>query len=302
MKNLFSESVKSATSIAEKALAEIAHKFSYVKEMVNGIPFFVSAETTDKYGEEQYDERHYFVIPFMLSDQKIALHTMRCLPQGIPEINKLPKRRVFHFPNQHAEALVQQILMEGAKDIVKQDHRPDTHTLISLANDIDALDKKLTYGMLFVGGLAAFINPVVGVGIAAKAFLPGVAGLLNKYGLRPVGEKLSRAQLEKKVKEAETNVLKEFESASTIQVINPILQELELALRTTEREHDPLLDFDMGQGNIVELDDERWRELTETAIYHIYKDILNDPSKHAKACLGPEDIRWLKVILTKMNH
>jgi hypothetical protein len=297
MKKLFSEGLKSATSLADKAIDEVAEKFSLVKEVVNGIPFFVSAENTDIYGEQQYDERHYFVVPFMLNEHNIALHSMRCLPKGVPEINSLPKRRIFHFPNEHSEALVKKVLIDGAKGIVEQSYNPNEHTLINLANDIDMLDKKLTYGMLFVGGMAALVNPVVGVGIAAKALTPGVAGLLNKYGLRPAGEKLSRSQLEKKVKEAEDNVLKDFESASTMQVVNPILQELELALNTTEIEHNPLLDFDMSKGAINELDSERWRELTETAIYHIYKEVIDDPEKYDLASLGPEDIRWLKVLL-----
>lgn len=299
MKKIFSEGLKSASLLTDKAIYEVSQKFSLVKEMVNGIPFFVSAEKTDKYGVKQYDERHYFVVPFMLNDHHIALHSMRCLPRGVPEINVLPKRRIFHFPNEHSEALVKMVLIDGAKELVEKSYNPNESTLISLANDIDALDKKLTYGMLFVGGMAALVNPVVGVGIAAKALTPGVTGLLNKYGLRPAGEKLSRSQMEKKVKEAEDNVLKDFESASTMQVVNPILQELELALNTTEKEHDPLLDFDLSKGAINELDSERWRELTERAIYHIYKEVIDDPEKYDSASLGPEDIRWLKVLLSK---
>jgi hypothetical protein len=297
MKKLFSDGIKSASTLADKAINEVSQKFSLAKDVINGISFFVSSEKTDRYGKEQYDERHYFVIPFMMNEYNIALHSMRCLPYDVPEINSLPKRRVFHFPNANSEALVQKVLIDGAKDIAVHNHDPSQSTLISLANDIDALDKKLTYGMLFVGGMAALVNPVVGVGIAAKALTPGVTGLFTKYGLRPAGEKLNQSQLESKVKEAEANVLKEFKSASTIQVINPILQELELALNTSESEHDPLIDFDLSKGTINELDGERWRELTEVAIYHVYKDIINARQKHAEACLGPEDIRWLKVIL-----
>jgi len=296
MKKLFSEGMKSASTFTDKAINEVSQKFSLIKEVVNGIPFFVSSEKTDLFGKKQYDERHYFVIPFMLNDYNIALHSMRCLPNGVPEINALPKRRVFHFPNAHSEALVQKVLIDGMTDSVVENYDPNESTLINLANNIDALDKRLTYGMLFVGGMAALVNPIVGVVIAAKALTPGVT-LLSKYGLRPAGEKSSRSQLASKVKDAETNILKEFKSSSTIQVINPILQELELALNTSEAEHDPLIDFDMSKGTINELDSERWRELTETAIYHMYKEIIATPAMHTEACLGPEDIRWLKVML-----
>lgn len=68
-------------------------------------------------------------------------------------------------------------------------------------------------------------------------------------------------------------------------------------MRTTESEHDPLTDYNLANGDIPELDGLRWRELTEVAICHTYKDIYNDPSLHNRANLGPEDLRWLKVLL-----
>lgn len=299
MNNFFTKRFKSAACLADKAIAEVSNTFSLIKENVNGLPLFLSAERTDTFGAVQYDERHYFVIPYRLSKINIALHSMRSLPTGIAEINALPKRRVFHFANEHAEALVKQILLAEAKETAQETHDANSHSLVELANNIDAQDTKLTCGMLFIGGLAAFVNPVVGVGIAAQAVIPG---LLNKYGIRAVGEKLSQSQLNKKIQEAEANVLKEFESASTIRVINPILQELELALNTTEKEHDPLIDFDMSEGRIEQLDGERWRELTATAIYHVYREVIEDSGKHADACLGPEDIRWLRVILSNKTE
>jgi hypothetical protein len=120
--------------------------------------------------------------------------------------------------------------------------------------------------------------------------------LLNKYGLRPTGEKLSQYQLDRSIREAEATVTKEFENSNTLRVVNPILQELELALHTTETEHDPLLDPNLADGSIPELDDERWRKLTEVAICHVYKEVYETPDLHKKASLGPEDLRWLKVL------
>lgn len=138
-------------------------------------------------------------------------------------------------------------------------------TLERLADDIDALDTKLTYGMLLIGGLTAIFNPLVGAGIAAKALLPGVGGLINKYGLRPFGQKMSRQQMEK------------------------------------EAEHDPMLPPLFEQGSIPDLENERWRELTEKAIFHVYKDIYADQEQHLNAQLGPEDIRWFKAMFTHLN-
>jgi hypothetical protein len=296
MKDFFKKSLSAVRLVADKAGDELASGFSIVKEKVNGLPIFMSIEKSTKYTDIQYDEKHYFVIPYSLSEYKFALHTMRCLPSSVPEINDLPKRRVFHFSNVHSEAMLREYMRQSARDIVLDSRNGSLNTLETLANEIDSLDKKLTYGMLLVGGIAAVANPLLGASIAAKALLPGVGGILNKYGLRPTGEKLSKYQLEKAIGEAENKITQEFEESSTLQVVNPILQELELALRTSEAEHDPLLDPNLANGSIPELDDDRWRELTEVAICHVYKEVYENPDLHKQANLGPEDIRWLKLM------
>lgn len=243
-----------------------------------------------------YDEKHYFVIPFHACETGFSLHTMRSLPAHVPEINDLPKRRIFHFPNEHYETTLRVHMVNTAKIIACDTQAQNISTLESLANDIDALDTKLTYGMLIVGGIAAIFNPLIGAGIAAKAVLPSVSGLLTNYGLRPLGEKSTQSQLKKQAKVAEQNVLKQFSEANTLRVINPILHQLEYALNTNEIEYDPLVDPNLSDGSIPELKDESWRKLTEKAVYHVYDEIVEDANKHKMAQLGPEDIRWLQLM------
>lgn len=296
MKRYIQKGIDTVSPLLDKTVEEISSNISTFKEMVDGLPVFISLEISDKYSNEEYDEKHYFVIPYEVSEYKFALHTMRCLPNAVPEVNKLPKRRVFHFANEHAEIALKNYMLESAKEIVHEKHKENPNSLESLANDIDNLDNKLTYGMLLVGGIAAVFNPLVGAGIAAKALLPGAAGILTKYGLRPTGEKLSKIQLEKNVRKAEESVAKQFAGSDTLRVVNPILQELEFALRTDESEHDPLTDPNLANGSIPEITHERWRELTEVAVCHVYKDVYEDASQHQKAKLGPEDLRWLKTM------
>ncbi|WP_245597694.1 hypothetical protein [Psychromonas aquimarina] len=296
MKELLKKGINTVRTVADKAADELISGYSIVKEKVNGLPIFISIQKYSQYVDIQYDEKHYFVIPYHLSEHTFALHTMRCLPDSVPEINNLPKRRIFHFPNVHYEVMLKEYMRQCAGDVARERSKDNLNSLESLANDIDSLDKKLTYGMLLVGGLAAVANPVLGAGIAAKALLPGVGSLLNKYGLRPAGEKLSNYQIEKSVKEAEENIAKQFAESSTLQVINPILQELELALRTTESEHDPLIDPNLSNAGIPELHNERWRQLTEIAICRVYKEVYEDSRLHKEARLGPEDLRWLKIM------
>jgi hypothetical protein len=296
VKNFLKKGIDAVRSVADKTSDELAVSYSIVKEKVNGLPIFVSVEKSNKYIDGQYDEKHYFVIPFELSEYKFALHTMRCLPNGVPEVNNLPKRRVFHFPNEHSEEMLKGYMRQSAEEKVTDTAHKNPSGLESLANQIDSLDKKLTYGMLLVGGLAAIVNPLLGVGIAAKALLPGVGSIINKYGLRPTGEKLTEYQRDKSIKEVEKHITAEFESANTLQVINPILQELELTLRTTESQHDPLTGANLASGSIPELDGERWRELTEVAICHVYQEVYETTSLHKKANIGPENLRWLKMM------
>ena len=128
------------------------------------------------------------------------------------------------------------------------------------------------------------------------ALVPGVGGLLSKYVLRRLGQKLAKSHANKKAHLAKTLVLQQFSEVDTIKVVNPVLQELELTLRTTEAEHDPLIDPNLADGSIPDLGNERWRPLTEAAVHHCYRDIVNDKSMHTKAGLGPEDLRWLEVL------
>lgn len=281
--------------VSNKLAAELESGIKIVREVVNGLPIFVSLERLDD-PEQAYDEKHYFVIPFHLCEAGFSLHTMRSLPSHVPEINDLPKRRIFHFPNEHYEATLRRYMVDSAKELAYENNPNKVSSLEGLANDIDALDSKLTYGMLIVGGIAALFNPLVGAGIAAKAITPSVSGMLTKYGLRPVGEKLTQSQLEQQAKEAEQNVLKQFSESNTLKVINPILQEIEFALRTNEKQHDPLMDPNLSNGSIPELPNESWRDLTERAVFHVYKEVVDNSSQHTAAQLGPEDIRWLKLM------
>jgi len=300
MKKIFTKAKGLAMTISDRAATQIGEGISIVSKNIAGLQVLVSSERSDAY-ETEYDEKHYFVIPYKLSESGFALHTMRCLPESALEINSLPKRRIFHFPNEHYEFALKEYLIKAAQDMAIEGTSELQSPLESLANDIDALDNKLTYGMLALGGLAAVFNPILGVGIAAKAVTPGAIGLLNRYGLRPLGEKMSMSSIEKSVKDAESNVLVQFTESTTLRVINPILQELQLALNTNQDEHDPLIDPNLSIGSIRELDNERWRGLTERAMWHVYHDVYEDPLKHKRANLGPEDIRWFDTLFSRFT-
>lgn len=263
------------------------------KDTVVGLPLLSSFYPSKVLG---VDEKHYFVIPYELGVHKVALHTIRSLPEGIPEVNTLPKRRVFHFANAHAEQLLSHILSEQTESMVRAQKGDQQSRLEQLADDIDALDTKLTYGMLVIGGLSALVNPAVGAAIAAKAALPSITGLVNKHGIRPLGERLSEASVEKQIKLAQLNVQKEFSEGDVIKLVNPILARLETALRTNEQEYDPLMDEAFNGTDYSVIEKEQWKVLTVDALSHVYQDVIENQDLHEKACLGAEDIRWLSYL------
>ena len=275
--------LKKAGEAGDKLVREIDSGIALAREKINDLPISVSRESVADDGDGRYDEKHYFVVPYLLSPHGFALHTLRSLPDGVPDINELPKRRVFHFARAEDEALLLAYMQEMARDLAKDgDMAPNS--LTSLADSIDSLDKKLTYGMLLVGGLAAVVNPLLGAGIAAKALLPSIGGLASKYGLRPVADKLQQWRQDNRVQAAEEQVTNEFAAANTLRVINPLLAEL--ACRT-------------GRGDLPALPESEpmalhWTPLTVSAIGHAYQEILMDRRQLMKAGLAEEDVDWLR--------
>ena len=224
-----------------------------------------------------FDEKHYFMIPLAGSPTGFALYCLRHLPEGVPEVNDLPKRRVFHFPDGQGEQLLRDSLLETAKASGEQQ---GPSSLESLADLIDDLDNKLTYGMLFVGGVAALFNPLVGAGIAAKALMPGVGTLLNKFGLRPLGKKMTRMQMEKAAKEAQSQVAQQFSEANTVKLVNPALAKLAAAVGLGDdmKQRVALLDPES-----LALVGDHWEKLTSDAVWAIYEPVLEDEAQR-QAC------------------
>ena len=131
MKDLFEKSLNLVSSAKDTVSNEIISSLSFVTEMVNKLPVFISSERSSAFNDVQYDEKHYFIIPFKLSEIGIVLHTMRCLPDSVPELNDLPKRRIFHFANETDEASIRNHLINEAKDYVVANHQSKLSSLES---------------------------------------------------------------------------------------------------------------------------------------------------------------------------
>lgn len=271
----------------------------YIRKMVGGFSLFGSTVTV--VGTQRFDERHYFLIPDKRCPDGYVLSIMRCLPEGVPPINDLPKRRLLHLPNADAESMLRTLLIQRAQ--AEELSKPnDRKTLADrtreVADYIDALDEKVFGGVLLIGGLVAIFNPLAGAAIAAKSLIPSLGMFASKYGLRMAEESLTHANMRSKAKQAEAEVLRQFKDASTESQVNFLLAILERAIRTTEEQFDPMLELH----NHLQLEmsnQERQRlTLTSQAILNVFDDALKSQKASLQAGLGKEDIRFLEVLKT----
>jgi len=271
----------------------------FVKSRIGPAWFFGSTESSSSYDVNRVDEKHYFLIPFHRADSGYSVYVMRCLPEGVPPINDLPKHRIFHLPNEHALPTLEHMLVADARELVQTEaNTPKTfgNRLNDLADQIDQLDGKLFNGVLLVGGLVALINPLAGAAVAMKALVPSIGLLVSKFGLRYAGETASAYELTSRIRAAENDVLRQFRNAGTDSLVNPLLAQLDRALKTSERQYDPILDFDLDELDVGTQDRARLLKLTRQAVTNTYNDIIDTPATWKEAHLGPEDIRYLELI------
>ncbi|MEM7390769.1 MAG: hypothetical protein AAF492_00355, partial [Verrucomicrobiota bacterium] len=186
---------------------------SLVRESFGRIPMLGSSEYARRDDEQEYDEKHYFIIPYRFSDSGYMLYSMRCLPEGAPHINDFPKRRIFHLPQENITALVDELLKDQAQKGVEEEGVEKTATvqhLEDLADRIDQVDDKLFGGVLLIGGAIAFFNPVVGATIAISSLVPSVALMLSKLGIQVAGDRLNTKAIQARVEKAKKQLVKEF--------------------------------------------------------------------------------------------
>ncbi|HBE66982.1 MAG TPA: hypothetical protein DDW52_02430 [Planctomycetaceae bacterium] len=270
---------------------------NYLSELAGNMRLFGSSISGGY--EQQVDERHYLLVPDARNPDGYSIVVLRVLPDDVPPINDLPKRRLLHLPNLESEAMLRHLLVEQAKsqELAKpQDGKTLACRARELADAIDALDKQVFGGVLLIGGLVAVFNPVAGAAIAAKSLIPSLAMFASKYGLQVAEEKLSDAEMARRAKEAETTLAKEFTQSDTRVVVNDLLDVLQRALVTNEADFDPMLAFVEIRQSDEEPEQRRFQKIAAQAIVGVYADALGDPTEQNLAQLGPEDLRFLRLL------
>lgn len=293
------EVVRSGLDRADQALR---NGLTFVRSTWNALPFFASVEAVAQVHGEARDETHYFLVPFRPDPAGFALYTTRRLPPGYSAVNDLPRLRVFHLPGPGAErAFEELILRQLAGEVARArpaDEEPLGVRLERLADEIDRHGRYVTGGFLVVGGVAAIFNPLLGVGIMAKALFPSLGAMISREGLKHVGQKLRFWEQRREEAATAQAARQEFERGGEVRsVVNPLLQTLDRALRTTEARFDPMLDYDLESFALEGWDSWEALVLTARAVTAVYRETLADATAHGPACLGPEDVRWLGLLV-----
>lgn len=282
----------------DRADQAVRSGLSFVQSSWNALPFFASVEAAPQVHGVARDETHYFLVPFRPDPAGCALYTTRRVPAGYASVNDLPRLRVFHLPGPAAErSLEDAVLRQLASRSTPDADEPLGARLERLADEIDRHGRYVTGGFLIVGGVAAIFNPLLGAGIAAKALFPSLGAALSREGLKHVGQKLRFWEQRRDEAASAQAAREEFERGGEIRsVVNPLLQNLDRALRTTERQFDPLLEYDLDAFHLEGWDAWEMLVLSARAVTTVYRTTLADPAAHGPACLGPEDVLWLTLV------
>jgi hypothetical protein len=240
------------------------------------------------------DETHYFLVPFRCADEGYALHVQRALPPGTGLVNSLPRRRIFHLPDLAGRERLESLLHfslagQAMAEIPAGSDLADR--LEKMAEAIDEQTGRVTGGLLVVGGIVAIANPLLGVGIAAKALLPSAASVVTKGAAGYVSDKLRSRAKKNRVEEARDEAAEEVRKLKPELFENPLLRLLEQAVSTADPAHDPAFEELKIAPDLPWM---RLRGLTTTAVAACYRDILDDPADCVKAALHPPDVQWLR--------
>lgn len=269
-----------------------------VRDSIGRLPFLASVSVAAQNDSVERDEHHYFLVPTPFAEVGYAVYTVRRMPEGRNVGDDLPPLRVFHLPAEGAEDRLADLVL-AVRDRESEPGEAGgsiADRLYRVADEIDRHERMVTGGILLIGGAVAISNPLLGVGIAAKALLPSIGALLSREGLKLAGDKLKgfsdrrkRAQQEAADKAAR----KEFDRIPLSSLVNPILSELDRALRTDAMEFDPSREVDLGAVSVEGWNQRELVQLTARAISETYGD-ANGAVVAPEFRFGREDRRWIE--------
>ena len=275
---------------------------SYVRSSVSGLPL-LSSLVASQQGSNAQNETHYFLVPYRVEPCGYILFTIKRLPEGYGAVNDLPQVRVFHLPSLGAEKQIEAMIMQSLVTQLRSTEDSQELTLAdrlrTMADEIDIQSKRVTGGLLIIGGIAAVVNPVVGVAIMAKALLPSLGAAASREGLRHAASKLTAWNTSRKENALQGQAKATYKTGGDVcALVNPLLQALEKTIDTPAEQFDPLVDFDFDSFHMDGWDAWEILKLSCHAVTEVYSDVLADTIQHTEAHLEPENVQWLRIIQT----
>jgi hypothetical protein len=242
----------------------------YVQGLLGGIPFISSISALSLQNVDR-DETHYLLIPFPDGTHPYTVFIKRVIPEGMGITNSLPRARIFHVPDESGRKLIERELISKAltdRDVPADSRFADRLDL--LANEIDRETAKISGGLLLIGGAVAFINPILGAGIAAKGLLPSVGAKASKAGIGYVSEKLRKWNQSATEARITKEAQQEVKRLKPELFHNPLLQSVDALLTNPNAAYDP---FFAGRNWIAEFPSHRYFKVTVDGIAQTYNGV-----------------------------
>ncbi len=275
-----------AKSIAESGIKSVS-------SAICGVRIFgsIHAQTSD---EMQRDETHYLLVPFPGADSSYVVYTKRIIPAGVGANNSLPKARIFHVPDESGRKILEAQLLDRAVSVSGHSGAGEGESEIAdrldeLAAQIDEQTQSVTGGLVLIGGTVAFINPLVGLGIAASSLLPAIGGKTTKAGAGLIGDKLRARDKARKNSESLELARKEINKLDPELFHNPLLNSIDALITNELADYDPFID---SRNQVDSFENFRYYELTAVAVSEVYGDVLK--KKKLKGSLSPMSRKWIE--------
>jgi hypothetical protein len=278
-----------ARSLAEAGLGSVS-------QVLRGTRIF-GALTTSAVEHLERDETHYLCVPLPGPGREAAIYTKRILPPGVGATNALPKARIFHLPDETGRELMEQKLVA---DLVRGRLDPEAgrsdmaDTLERVADRLDKETNRISGGLVLIGGAVALMNPLLGVGIAAKALLPSLGSKASKAGVEYVGKKMREWNASSAEERLRKGATREVGALKPTLYANPVLRCLEAVVTNPRPEFDPFLDRSTWVEAFPHF---HYYQVTREAIREVYRDVL--PTLDAKQY--PESrLHWIRTCMEEL--
>lgn len=275
-----------ASSIAESGLKSVSDVFE-------GTQIFGSlmASSTE---DTIYDETHYLLVPLLGKDAEHAIYTKRILPPDTGSVNSLPKARIFHVSDESGRDLLEQELVaklvrDRNGDAVGPSEFADT--LDHLADQIDNETSKLSGGLLLIGTAVAIVNPVVGIGIAAKGLLPSISAKASKAGADYVGNRLRVWNKSSMLSNLKKKASKKVRKLKPQIYSNPIIRSLDAITSNPETDFDPSFDH---RNWVDQFESTRHYAVTLEALREIYRPVWEPKDLHR---YQSKHLTWIETLM-----